>query len=281
VLLAGIEDVVSRGDLADRCIHITLSPIPEDQRRTERSLLGDFELAAPLILGAILDIISRALSILPTLTLTLARLPRMADFAVWGEAVCRAAGYKEGEFLAAYSGNRRHASEAILDDSPVPTALKKLIFMSHKWEGTASELLDALALHVDDKTRQSKRWPKSPRTMASAIRRLSPSLRVVGIEVEFSRDLHSRKIDIKWTAPQSSPESEGDFASFASSSSSPRVSSHETHDANHDAKCPSTVLRHASVMQKPSVSSRDDGHDANDAKFPPFSGDGPREEVEI
>jgi hypothetical protein len=275
VLLAGVEDVVNRGDLADRCIHVTLSPIPEDKRRTERSLLGDYELAAPLILGAILGIVSRALSVLPAITLE--RLPRMADFAVWGEAVCRAAGGKEGEFLAVYSGNRKHANEAILDDSPVPTALKKLMIMSHKWEGAASELLDALALAVDDKTRQSTRWPKSPRAMAGAIRRLSPSLRVVGIEVEFSRDPHSRKISIKWTAPDKGRN----FASFASSSSSPSVSSHETHDANHDAKSPPTVLRHGSVMRKSSVSSRDDGHDANDAKSRSFSADGQREEIEI
>src|SRR5262249_6505710 len=35
LILNGIEDVVTRPDLADRCIMLTLSPIPEDQRRTE------------------------------------------------------------------------------------------------------------------------------------------------------------------------------------------------------------------------------------------------------
>ena len=40
----------------------------------------------------------KAKAILPTIKLD--RLPRMADFAIWGEAVSRAIGRPEGEFLS-------------------------------------------------------------------------------------------------------------------------------------------------------------------------------------
>ena len=59
-LLNGIEDVISRPDLADRSIFLTLAPIAEAQRQSERDLWHQFELARPCILGALLDERARA-----------------------------------------------------------------------------------------------------------------------------------------------------------------------------------------------------------------------------
>ena len=55
VILNGIEDVITRPDLADRAIMLTLGPITEAQRRPEKALWREFELARPQILGALLD----------------------------------------------------------------------------------------------------------------------------------------------------------------------------------------------------------------------------------
>ena len=55
VILNGIEDVITRPDLADRAIFITLGPIGEPQRRPEKAIWREFELARPQILGALLD----------------------------------------------------------------------------------------------------------------------------------------------------------------------------------------------------------------------------------
>jgi hypothetical protein len=54
-LMNGIEDVISRLDLADRAIFLTLEPIGEEQRRSETELWREFEVARPRILGALLD----------------------------------------------------------------------------------------------------------------------------------------------------------------------------------------------------------------------------------
>ena len=43
VILIGIEDVVTRPDLADRAIFLTLEPIPDDQRRPEKELWAAFD----------------------------------------------------------------------------------------------------------------------------------------------------------------------------------------------------------------------------------------------
>src|SRR5262249_10732589 len=55
IILNGIEDIITRPDLADRAILLTLAPIAERQRRPEHTLWQEFELARPRILGALLD----------------------------------------------------------------------------------------------------------------------------------------------------------------------------------------------------------------------------------
>src|SRR5215831_1248330 len=52
ILLNSIEDVISRPDLGDRAIFLTLPPIAEWQRRPEQRFWQDFETARPRILGS-------------------------------------------------------------------------------------------------------------------------------------------------------------------------------------------------------------------------------------
>src|ERR1700758_1280347 len=81
ILLNSIEDVISRPDLGDRAIFLTLAPIGEEQRRPERELWREFEIARPHILAALLNAVAHGLRALGGVHLD--RLPRMADFALW------------------------------------------------------------------------------------------------------------------------------------------------------------------------------------------------------
>jgi hypothetical protein len=74
IILNGIEDIVTRPDLADRAILLTLAPIAERQRRPEHALWREFELARPYILGALLDAAAHGLQMLPQVRLQ--QLPR-------------------------------------------------------------------------------------------------------------------------------------------------------------------------------------------------------------
>jgi len=96
--------------LADRTIFLTLTPIGEEQRRSEAELWREFELARPTILGALLDAAAHGLRTVSTLELR--RLPRMADFAVWATA-CETAMWPTGTFTRAYAANREAAIESI------------------------------------------------------------------------------------------------------------------------------------------------------------------------
>src|SRR5258705_2889402 len=84
LLVNGIEDVITRPDLADRAIFLTLPPVADARRQSERELCRQFDLARPPILGALLDFAVHGLRALPRISLD--RLPRMADFLLWAAA---------------------------------------------------------------------------------------------------------------------------------------------------------------------------------------------------
>jgi hypothetical protein len=103
-LLNGIEEVIGRSDLADCAIFLTLGPIAEGQRRSETELWRNFELARRTILDALLDAAAHGLRAVGSVQL--ARLPRMADFALWATA-CKTGLWPAGAFTRAYAHRRQ------------------------------------------------------------------------------------------------------------------------------------------------------------------------------
>ena len=187
IILNGIEEVITRPDLADRAILLMLAPIAERQRRPETALWREFELARPRILGALLDAAAHGLQMLPQVRLQ--RLPRMADFALW-VAACETGFRPEGAFEAAYSNNRRDAIENIVDADPVAARVRELMADRAQWTGSASDLLQ-VGINVGGNTMAAwtrSGWPKSPRALAGRLRRAQTSLRALGIEIVFGRE---------------------------------------------------------------------------------------------
>ena len=146
-LLNGIEEIVTRGDLLDRSLLLDLPPIPEDRRRSTGEFWRSFDAARPRLLGALLEAVSMALR--RERTIRLAKLPRMADFAIWATAAAPALGWSDNHFVSIYTANREQAHELALDASPVAAALRASAELGD-WSGTAAELLEALTAPADD-----------------------------------------------------------------------------------------------------------------------------------
>src|SRR5690606_1708953 len=207
VMLNGIEDIVTRPDLADRALFLTLEPIPEERRRPEQELWATFEAERPRILGALLNAVARGLAMLPQTRLD--KLPRMADFALWATA-CETALWPAGTFWSAYCGNRDEAVEGVIDADPVAAAVRALMATRTEWTGTASELLGALAEMAGERISKSKSWPDSPRALAGRLRRAATFLRKIGIEIGFEREGRARTRIIRiTTGPSPVPETGG------------------------------------------------------------------------
>jgi hypothetical protein len=100
IMVNGINNVLTEPDALDRSVMLDFTRISDEKRREEAEVDAEFEAMKPGLLGYIFDILVKALSIKPTIKLE--RKPRMADFTVWAEAIARAMGCKELEFLEAY-----------------------------------------------------------------------------------------------------------------------------------------------------------------------------------
>jgi hypothetical protein len=185
ILLNGIEEVVSRPDLGDRAIFLTLAPIEEAQRCSEAELWRAFEIARPRILGALLDSVVHGLRAIGGVQLD--RLPRMADFAVWATA-CETALWPAGTFARAYAANRRAAIESIIEADPIATCVRAMMVDRTLWTGSASDLLRFCAEARDDIARGGSWGAKNPRALAGRLRRAQTFLRTLGIEITFSRE---------------------------------------------------------------------------------------------
>jgi hypothetical protein len=185
VILNGIEEVITRPDLADRSIFLTLPPVADARRQPERELWRQFELARSGILGALLDLVVHGLRILPDVGID--RLPRMADFAIWA-AACEPALWRPGTFHRAYEANRRAAIDGIIDADPVAACVREIMAERSSWIGSAADLLRAGAERgVDGILRDRTGWPQNPRAIAGRLRRPHSFLRVLGINITFSR----------------------------------------------------------------------------------------------
>src|SRR5262245_54877013 len=219
ILLNGIEDVISRPDLGDRAIFLTLAPIGEAQRRPENELWREFEIARPRMLGALLDAVVHGLRNLGRVHLV--RLPRMADFAIWA-AACEPPLWPAGSFARAYAANRRAAIEGIIDADPVAACVREIMAERSSWTGSAADLLRAGADRGSDGG-SDRTGCGNPRALAGRLRRAQTFLRALGIDIAFSREgrTGSRIIRIRATQEntvstvssvcnQPSPEPAGD-----------------------------------------------------------------------
>jgi hypothetical protein len=183
-LLNGIEDVICRSDLADRAIFLTLTPIREAQRRSETELCREFERAQPAILGALLDAAVHGLRTVGSVQL--AHLPRMADFALWATA-CETSLWPAGTFTRAYIANRKTAIEGMIDTDPIAACVRDFMSERSSWTGSAADLL-RISVERRGQAGDNTGWPKNPRALAGHLRRTQTFLRVLGIEISFSRE---------------------------------------------------------------------------------------------
>ena len=169
----------------DRAVLVSLDPIAETERRLEADFWADFDAAAPAILGALLDAVSIAIA--RESTVTMARWPRMADFARWVTAAEPALGLGGGR-VPQEPTTPTAARPTSWRSMPTPSRSRCASLMAtvDTWEGRATELLDVLATIAGESATKRKDWPAAAHTLGNRLERLAPNLRAIG--VEFGRD---------------------------------------------------------------------------------------------
>jgi hypothetical protein len=183
ILLNGINDIATRGDLLDRMIVLQLPKISESERREVQTILREFEKAQPKILGAVLDAVSVALREVGNIHFS--NLPRMADFAVWTAAGAKALGFTADEVIAAYDHNRLEANFIALENAPAAVEIFRWMTTEQiePWQGTCQHLLHKLNARISTSTTWDHNWPKNARAMQAVLARSEPNLAAAGVTV--------------------------------------------------------------------------------------------------
>jgi hypothetical protein len=238
VIINGISDVVVSADLADRCIFIESAPIPDTDRRTYSDVKGAFEKVRPAILGALLDAVAQGLRN-PT-QLGPDGLPRMADFAQTS-ARCETAFWPAGTFMAAYDANRAEIVDALIEASPVASAVRSLTLKCECWEGQANELDDVLR-SINGNLAETKGWPSSPQILVKTLRELAPALLKVGIEFKGHRshDRARRRLITITARMRATTIKEGPSSASAASAPDGSVSNDAEESAGADSRAAMT-----------------------------------------
>lgn len=225
ITLNGINNVANRPDLLDRSILMELKRIPEEERRELKELQRDFEESLPGILGGILDTLSKAMAIYPTVKLD--KLPRMADFARWGYAIGEALGGKGQEFLSEYTANIESQNVEVLNSDVVATLMVAFMQDRAEWHGRVSDLfieLSAIAPAYGISP-LSRDFPSQPNVLSRRLNSIRSNLEIAGISFE------------------SRPKTTGTFISVVNNNISPLPPYLHTHGDNGDNGGTKEVLK--------------------------------------
>ena len=185
IIINGIPDLVTRGDLASRAIFVRLLPIK--RRRTEAEMKKAFAAAAPAF--------SAHSSTRWHARLTHSRTSpcrKMARRSGWPISLNSPARLKNPlggrrDSAGPAARNSSGATAMVVEADPVATAIRELVEHHGSYSGLVSELYAQLTLAADQETRRSPASPKGAARFGEQLRRVAPALRAMGIGIEETR----------------------------------------------------------------------------------------------
>lgn len=176
IIINAITELVTRPDLAQRSIQISLPAI--QSRRTEAEIWKAFEEQHALWLGALLDIVARVLATPEPET---SRNWRMADFAAIGHRMEVAMGWDTGTFAAAYNASSDDLARGAMESSPLLEPMTRMLNVEGDVTLTVGKMMEKIRVYADPGERN---FPKSAKAFENEMRRLQHDLHRVGIRYQ-------------------------------------------------------------------------------------------------
>jgi hypothetical protein len=218
VLINGIpSDLVKREDLASRTVTFAFG-ILGDSVISRDAFWRRFEAAWPRLLGVILDGVVGALRARRQFNEdndAAARVllggwkTRFVDYALFGEAACRAMGFPEGAFTQAYKDNQDRAFRYLAENNPVCVGIRALMVGRAQWHGYPEQLYQAilpLAPGLKDQVPNSSWLMREDNRRLCCLARAIPVLnKVYNMDVRMHQPLergdNRNGIVISWEVP--------------------------------------------------------------------------------
>lgn len=204
LILNGIEAILSRPDILERSITIRTQRLEGTEYLPAGDLEKEFKGRLPEILGGAFDIIAKVLANIKAHRekATLLRLPRMAEFAIWGFAIAEEAGIEGRSFLKAYKDNLDSHHLDVIENTPLISCISEFLALEinkGKWEGTATKLHSELETVAESQgfKKLPLSWPKDPSHLSRDINKYSVNLKACGIEYQATRTNKGSNISLQ------------------------------------------------------------------------------------
>ena len=211
VILNGIDVTIEQGDLAERVATVDLKRVLPKDRRTEADLADAWSAARPMVFSGLLDLAAAVHHRLNTVTV--AELPRMADFAKCLAAVDDVLATRG---LARYRDRMKRAASDTLSDPFIAAVTDQRVSVI---DMPSADLLRQLTPDVAE-WKRPKEWPKNARAVTGVLTRNAPALRQQGWFIDNDGGQNKRNV-VLWTLTP--PEKDGEEPSPPSPDSSSQV----------------------------------------------------------
>jgi hypothetical protein len=192
VIVTAITFEGAGADLLERMVSVSLDVISGGDRVNESSLWAELEQQIPSLMGALYDLMPPVLAAVASGQRP-PELPRMADYALILDALDRQIPAPVGGagFFSFYTRELpRFTAHEVVEGSEFAADL--IAWFDERgrrqWQGAATELLREVAVRRFDvsaggtpKIPKTADYPRTPRGVSAALKRLAPTLRTLGI----------------------------------------------------------------------------------------------------
>lgn len=197
--LNGITVNIANGDLQERSVIYYTDKVPKSERKTESKVLEEFRSIQSDVLGQIFISLQKSLKIVDRVESEIDELPRMADFAIWGEAISRSLGNKSGQFLDWYNKEIESGIDRLSEASPIIPFIQENMYEKDEWVEQAQTFFQQLLSYAENNQYDSKILPKAPNKLRDYVRRNQPLIEQAGYEIVFSKNTQSSRWKINAT----------------------------------------------------------------------------------
>ena len=184
-VLNGIGLSVDRGDFIQRTIQYKLTPLTPEDMMSNKQYNEKVQKIRPFVLSDIFNLLSRSLKMYENVKDELqGKLPRMADFVIWGECISRCNGNKPKEFLRLYNESMAvSTNEAAENHGIVAYILDRMRGVETLTEDLTTFYTKAVSWaesnHFDTKGKFST-FPKASNKLRGTFQRVNPYLKNYG-----------------------------------------------------------------------------------------------------
>ena len=197
--ITGVNIEAYRSDLLSRVLLFKTDLVPLGERKSATQLQWEFEEMRPYLLGAMFDILSRAITVKEKLSQKTEF--RMADFALWGAACAEVMGYGAAEFEEALQRSMKSRAYDAIYSTTAGRSLLHYLEERQQFEGTVADLLQALKeSNENERSGYYESVAANPAALGKKLRELENSLAAVGFILDFGkRTSAERRISIRKT----------------------------------------------------------------------------------